>query len=310
MSEIKMSKFMKGLIEKMEGKGLSDKTIKNYITRMYFLNGRKPFQSLTFLRKHEDIIKYLRENYSVSSQKSFAGTILSVLSLVPNKVNDKLKEVYNSFISDEDMEQYKKSKTEKTEKQTDNWISQEEVRKIKDELQQEAIKLSKKPELKIKEYDVVLKNALLSLYVNLPPRRATDYALMKYSNGGDKKFNYFTDKNKFIFNNYKTSKTYGTQEVDVSKNKELMKDLKMYLKHRKSNPQEMFLVKASGKEFNAVNDITRMLNAIFKKNISTNMLRSIYVSDKYGEMKQGMIEDAEALGHAVSTQQNVYNKGK
>jgi integrase len=302
---------MKDLIVLMENKKLSDTTIKNYIRRLYILNGKKKFSSLTFLRKHEDIIKYLKENYSVGTQKSYAGTILSVLKLKPSKINNKLSDIYNSFINDEDIEKYNKTKTEKSEKQEQNWISQEEVMKVKSELEKQALSIYKKPSLSIKEYNTLLQNALLSFYTNLPPRRAADYALMKFSNDtGDKKFNYFTDKDKLIFHNYKTSKTYGTQEQDISKNKSLLKDLKMYLKHRKPSKTDLLFVKANGVDFNTINDITRTMNSIFGKKISTNMLRSIYVSDKYGELKQGMIEDAEKMGHSVDTQQNQYNKGK
>ena len=228
MSEIQLSKFMKDLIELMETKKMSDKTIKNYIQRLYILNGRKKFLSLSFLRNHQDIIKYMKDNLSVSTQKTYAGTISSVLKLKPSKSNEKLQEIYVSFINDDDMEEYKKSVGEKSDKQQENWISQDEIMKIKNELSSEASKISKKSEISRKEYEILLRNAILSLYTNMPPRRASDYALMKYQNGGDTKFNYYTDKNMMIFNNYKTSKTYGQQEIDVSKNKPLLKDMKMY----------------------------------------------------------------------------------
>jgi len=310
MSEIQLSKFMKDLIEQMETKKMSDNTIKNYIQRLYILNGKKKFLSLSFLRNHQDIIKYMNENLSVATRKTYAGTISSVLKLKPSKSNEKLIEIYTSFINDDDMTEYKTQQSEKSMKQKENWISQDAIMKIKNELSSEAIKISKKSEVNRKEYDILLRNMLLSLYVNMPPRRASDYALMKYSNGGDTKFNYYTDKNMMIFNNYKTSKTYGKQEIDVSKNKPLLKDMKMYLKHRKSNGADMLITKYNGIAFNAVNDITRTLNTIFGKNISTNMLRNIYVSDKYGSMKQGMIEDGLAMGTSVKVQQGIYNKGE
>ena len=107
MSDIQFSKFMRNLIEEMENKGLSDKTIKNYIQRLYFINGKKKFQSLAFLRKTDEVIKYLKDNLSVSTQKSYAGTIMSILEMKPSKINDKLKKIYNSFISDEEMDKIK-----------------------------------------------------------------------------------------------------------------------------------------------------------------------------------------------------------
>ena len=99
MSDIQFSKFMKTLVEEMENNKLSDKTIKNYIQRLYILNGRKKFTSLSFLRKHEDIIKYIKDNFSVATQKTYAGTISSILKLRPNKVNEKLIDYHFSLLS-------------------------------------------------------------------------------------------------------------------------------------------------------------------------------------------------------------------
>jgi hypothetical protein len=39
------------------------------------------------------------------------------------------------------------------------------------------------------------------------------------------------------------------------------------------------------------------------------MLRNMYISHKYGNMKNEMNNDAKAMAHTVNTQQSVYNKG-
>lgn len=306
MVAITFSKFMRKLVEDLEKKGLNDNTIKAYIQRLYIVNDNKKFTSLTFLKDHERIITKLKERLSPATQKSYAGTILSVLSLKPTKANEKLKNIYNSFISDEDMEQIKNP-----EKKTDSWLTKEEILKVKGDLTKQSQQFYENDTLGSLQYNVLLKNVLLSFYVNLPPRRASDYALMKYQDDTtDKKFNYLTSKNVLVFNNYKTDKKYGTQEINISKNKPLLNDLKMYLKHRPNQEDNMLLIKKSGKPFNAINDVTRTLNSIFGgKNISTNMLRKMYVSHKYGDMKEEMDKDAKALGHSVNIQQSVYNQG-
>ena len=307
MSSIEMSKFMKSLVEKMESKGLSDKTIKMYLQRLYIINGKKKFTSLVFLRDTSSIIDYLKENLSPSTQKSYSGTIISVLKLKPTKWTEKVIPIYNSFISDEDIKEINQPKM--SEKQKDNMISVEEINKIKNDLEKEASRISRKPKIdNKKDYDVLLRNLLLSFYTSIPPRRTSDYALMKFGNDKNDDFNYFTDDDKLVFNNYKTKKTYGKQIIDVSKNKQLLKDFRMYMKHRRPNPEDFLLVRWKGMKFNTINDVTRELNSIFGKNISASMLRNIYVKDKYGEIKQGMIEDSEKMGHSVKTQQTHYNK--
>jgi hypothetical protein len=40
------------------------------------------------------------------------------------------------------------------------------------------------------------------------------------------------------------------------------------------------------------------------------MLRHIYITHKYGDTKKEMEKDAEAMGHSVAEQQQVYNKPK
>lgn len=308
MSTIKMTKFMKDMIFQLENKGLSQNTISMYIKRLYIINDNKPFRSLTFLKDTEKIISLLKDRLSPSTQKSYAGTILSILSLKDTKTNNKLKNVYNSFISDDDMKILKEHKT--TDKQKENWISQEQIQIIKSKLLKDSIEFSSKETLSSFEYNTILKNVLLSFFVNLPPRRASDYALMKYQDDtSDKNFNYLTTKNVLVFHNYKTSKTYGTQEINISKNKALLKDIKMYLKYRKPNENNFLLVKFTGKQFNTINDITRTLNNVFGSKISTNMLRNMYISHKYGDMKNEMQSDANSMAHSVDTQQSVYNKG-
>ncbi len=308
MSSIKMSKFMKDMIFQLENKGLSQNTISMYVKRLYIINDNKPFRSLTFLKDTEKIISSLKEKLSPSTQKSYAGTILSVLSLKDTKTNNKLKNVYNSFISDDDMKIIKENKT--TDKQKENWISQEQINQVKQDLFKQSNEISTKDKVSVTQYNTLLKNMLLSFFVNLPPRRASDYALMKYQDDtSDKNFNYLTSKNVLVFHNYKTSKTHGTQEININKNKSLLKDIKMFLPHRKANDNNFLLVKFSGKQFNTINDIKRTLNNIFGKKISTNMLRNMYVSHKYGDMKEEMKMDAEAMAHSVDTQQSVYNKG-
>jgi len=82
----------------------------------------------------------------------------------------------------------------------------------------------------------------------------------------------------------------------------------MFLAHRKENEANFLLTKFSGKELNPVNDITRVLNSIFKKNISVNILRVIYVTNKYSSTKKEMESDADAMAHSVNVQQTTYNK--
>ena len=44
------------------------------------------------------------------------------------------------------------------------------------------------------------------------------------------------------------------------------------------------------------------------KSISTTMLRKIYLSSKYADVKEEMAETAKIMGHSTATQSKIYIK--
>ena len=61
-----------------------------------------------------------------------------------------------------------------------------------------------------------------------------------------------------------------------------------------------------------INNLSKYLNKVFAptgKKISIQMLRKIYLTDKWGEdYYKEMLNDAEAMGHSIHTQQTKYIK--
>ena len=45
-----------------------------------------------------------------------------------------------------------------------------------------------------------------------------------------------------------------------------------------------------------------MINNILGKNVSTDLLRHIYLTEKYGNVQAEMQSDSEAMGHDMQTQ--------
>ena len=62
------------------------------------------------------------------------------------------------------------------------------------------------------------------------------------------------------------------------------------------------------------NELSQLLLKTSKKymnkNISTTMLRKIYLSSKYSDVLDDMKQDAKIMGHSTATAQNVYIKKK
>ena len=130
----------------------------------------------------------------------------------------------------------------------------------------------------------------------MPPRLSLDFSEMKIRNYDAKTDNYFKG-NKFFFNKYKTVKTYGIQSLEIPK--ELNKVLKKWIK---INENDYMIYSSNGKKLTPP-QITRVLNKIFGKNISTSMLRHIYLTNIYKDVPQinKMESLADEMGHSVST---------
>ncbi len=298
---------MKTMITQMEEKDFTPQTIKNYMERIYVLNGNKKWTSMVFLRDTETMLNLLKEKYAISSQKSMLGTIISVLGLKPIKANKKASDIYLKYLTDDIMPSFNKVKGDKTEKQKENWITREEIETLKKEYSEKAKEVVK-GKVGRKDYDIMLENMILSMYVNMPPRRAKDYVLMKLEDDEkeeDKKYNYY-DGTQFILNQYKTEKQYGQEKVQVPK--VVKNDIAMYLDKTESLDKEFLITNYGGKPFNIINDMTRRLNKIFGKKISVDMLRNMYYSHKYGDIKTDIIQDAKDMGTSLNTAMNTYTK--
>jgi integrase len=139
--------------------------------------------------------------------------------------------------------------------------------------------------------------------IYIPPRRSKDYVDFKISNIDKDKDNYF-DGNYFIFNSYKTAKTYGQQKVEVPK--ELKTILKKWIK---SNPSEYLLFDSQLNKLSNVK-LNQRLVKIFGKKAGVNQLRHTYLSEKYGDLidtKSNLAKDMSDMGSSTS-QETTYIK--
>jgi integrase len=309
-----MLQLQKRLCEKTYGnppRNIGDTTANAYIKTLYRLNDNQPFKNLAFLKKTDEILKKLSA-YAESTQKTLVSTLASVLSLDKDKSG--YKTVYK-FYYDKMMEKSKAAEAEdtskKTTKQEENWIEWDKVLEKYNELRKTV--LDKK-----KAHWGILPLMVLSLYTEIPPRRNQDYLKMVVIRTTKKtKLNELpADKNylvlggrgiplSFIFNIYKTSKTYGRQVINIPET--LKPIIKLYIKnHPNAKDKEFPFLVADGVPITADNAITRVLNKIFGKNVGSSMLRHIYLSSKYNI--NDMTNDATQMAHSLP-QQKDYLKG-
>ena len=124
----------------------------------------------------------------------------------------------------------------------------------------------------------------------------------------NKDLNYLDiNESKFIFNNFKTAGTYQTQIIDIPEN--LMSVIKLYFTKRTWTKKKIpFLVKHDGSPLTTSTQMTRILNKIFDKNISVSMLRNMFITNKYKDIKIEKDNDATAMGTSSSVIDSTYTK--
>jgi len=227
------------------------------------------------------VIEYLK-NLEPNKRK----TLLSALVVITD--DGDYRKLMMSDVSD-----YNKqiNKQEKSENQKQSWVDTNDVKLIYDNLKRNADLLYKKGSHTSSELQQIQNFIILALMsgIFIPPRRSLDYCEFKIRNVDREKDNYL-DKNKLVFNRYKTFKTYGTQEVVIP-----VQLRNILNKWSKINPSEYLLIDTNGNKLNSVK-LNQRLNSIFGgKKVATNQLRHTFLTDKYAETSKKNKEMEEDL---------------
>lgn len=253
--------------------------------------------------KTQEILQYLSDK-TPNKRKS----ILASLVVISDK-----KEYRDLML--EDIKEYNKetAKQKKTTAQEESWVSQEDVDKKHKELEGKWKLLYKKylnkvPHLTQKEIQEMQDYVMLSLLggIYIPPRRLKDYVdfrLIPLATDDPNKIN-IKNRNKLIFNSYKTAKTYGQQIVKIPpKLNEIMN------KWTDINPTHYLFIDTKGRPLTNVK-MNQRLNKIFNKKVSVNQLRHTYLSHKYADRlkaNEELADDFEKMGSSM-LQEKVYIK--
>jgi len=305
---------MEDIIDKaLSNRQLSEQSLNLYKRNLTKLNKNKPIKNFNFLKNKEEILGVIKD-LKPTTQRSYIISVCSVL-----RDNAKYKKLYLEYFdllkqSNNDL----KVNTDKSEAQKENWISSEEIDNIYETKKKDILdKIGNKRKIDTSLFDELTNFLILSLYTLIQPRRNKDYALMKLShNKEDDNFNYVTMDKKtkkamFILNKYKTDKKYHSVEIDIPNT--LKEILILYLKfhpHRNQLQEPNYdfhlLVDKQGEPFKNSTEITKRLNKIFDKKISSSLLRNIYLTGKYSGVMEELQKDTKAMATSVSTAMNNY----
>lgn len=230
-------------------------------------------------------------------------TLLSALiSITKDTDNKKYKKI---MMESAQVVQANNLKQEKTETQSKNWITQEDLLTKFNQLKKDTKPLWTKQELTKSEYLKLQELILLMITSGLmiQPRRSKDWSEFKLKNITDKD-NYIKG-NKLYFNTYKGSEDKGQQIVELPADRKAQ--VALFKKFIKLNPHEYLLTDSKGNKLNSVK-INQYLEKLFGKKISINIFRHSFLSDKYPAQLEEMTKDAINMGTSPATIINQYLK--
>lgn len=242
-----------------------------------------------FKKSSKQVMKYL-EGMDPGKRK----TILAALVVLCEKDEDVTNIYRLQMISDKKVYDEDQKDQRMTDKQKENWVSQDELKSLYERMDKENRPLLGREALKNNELQQLQNFVILSLYYLQPPRRLKDYTEMKLRDI-DEKVDNFVKKDKLIFNQYKTAKTHGLEEVALNPK------LKFILNKWKAlNPSDYLLVGVGGKKLTS-SQLQQRLNGILGKKASVNILRHSFLSEKYKDLPavRELEERAEAMGHTL-----------
>lgn len=235
----------------------------------------------------------MKEELKDANLNTRKTTYAAILTL--HKDNEDIKKL---MVEDQKEVNKQIASHKKSDKQEENWLDYDEIKKrVDNKLKLTKALFTSKEKLNDKEYNDIILTMILLLttgyYEGLPPRRNMDWNELKFRNYTDED-NYIT-KTQFVFNKYKTAKYYGEEKIEIPK--EMKPILNNYLRHRKMYEGD-YLLNPQGYSENKFksNDMGKYLNKFFGLKIGTSMLRHIFISH-YIDIKK-IKENADKMGHS------------
>jgi len=311
---------------------LKTQTIKSYVSLIEKMKSHYPEENNDFLLDYDDVVSKLDEAIWGRNRDKYINfltkrNMLNALIMLMNAL-DMDKELIKLYQGKRDgyNEKYTMNQEQgkMTEKQKPNFVPIEDIhlliKKLNNDIKNHRVR--QKETINVIEKGILTAHLLFSILVEIPRRNelasleiitrrlynrltqqdkiSNNYILMEKSNI------------ELILNEYKTSKKYSEQIIPLPKN--IQRLVRSYIKTMK--------LKTGDRLFNMTNNsmtqlLVRTSRKYIGKDISTTMIRHIYLSNKYSESKKQNTEllkeqekDAKLMAHSVGVQQAVYVKDK
>jgi len=302
---------------------LKPNSITQYVSALERLQRMFNSGTFTFLSKPDNVLKKINDlNYL--TQRNYLNAIIVLLSAL-NK-NDKyniLLDTYGKYRDTLNQQYIDEQATGViSEKQSPNFATTKEIYQMLDQM---ATDLQEDNMSAKQRFNLLQAYTIFSVYSRTPFRNDLAGMIlidpMGYSQLTDndkRQNNYLVFRNVgkklyFILNNYKTSRKYEELVLNID-DPEVQTLLRNYIDTNNIKIGDVLFRSSLGKVINR-NELSKLLikysNLYMNKNISTTLLRKIFLSSKYGTLKEQMDElekDNRMMMHSKDVALSTYIK--
>jgi hypothetical protein len=300
---------------------VKENTVKQYEVNLKKLQKLYESDNYDFLSKPDDVMHKIKDLHYLSQRNILNAIVVFLMALNHDEKYDKLLITYGD-LRDELNDKYSDEQKSGviSDKQSKNFTTTEEIFKMINQMADDLkpIKKKSKDEITKKEMQLLQAYVLFNIYSRMPMRNdvagmtaINQAAYKKLSEEDKKENNYLVVPSKgniyFVLNQYKTAKKYKELDLPIE-DKDLRKILRYYLK---MNGMGILFKTSTGKPLTRT-ELSKVLLKYSKKymdkSISTTLLRKIYLSSKYGNMKEELEKDNKVMGHSKAVALDTYVK--
>jgi len=296
-------------------------TVKQYEVNHKKLQKIYDTDNYDFLSKPDDVMDKIKDLHYLSQRNILNAIVVLLMALNHDEKYDELLTTYGE-LRDELNDKYSDEQKSGviSDKQSKNFTDIESIYKMINDMAEDLKPIKKKSndDITKKEMQLLQAYTLFNIYSRMPMRNdvagmmaINQAAYKKLSDDEKKENNYLIVPSKgnlyFVLNQYKTSKKYKELDLPIE-DKDLRKILRYYLK---MNGNGVLFKTSTGKPLTRT-ELSKVLLKYSKKymgkSISTTLLRKIYLSSKYGDMKKELEKDNKVMGHSKAVALDTYVK--
>lgn len=305
-------------------------TLKEYVSKIrsaykYITGKNESPKDLDFLKYPDQVKEALEKKYLPNTVKAFYNAFSVALQ---STGENKLATEYGAQRDEKQDEYVEQAKSgELTEKQEKYMVSLDKIDRLLNRLKEDVDDIYKEGDISKRDMNFIQNYLMLLIHRHIPLRNELAFIEIISDTDYDKMNRKKRDMHNYLvvvksgkkknmkrsyelrLNNYKTSKTHGERIIKIPEELKLEMtrwlmvndDPFLFLNKSRSGPMTSSQYSSRFSKF--------MESNLRGKNISSNAMRHIYLSDKFGDVTEEMKKTAEMMGHSSDTQK-LYIKNK